>query len=274
MKRAYYMIPVYLMLLVAVVVSIFPFLWTFTAATQTNTQVFSMDYTLRFSDNLAQNYQNLTAFSPIWRNLWNNIFISGLYTLLVLLIDSMAGFAFAKYRFKGRDTVFFIFLCSMFIPTQVTMIPLFIQMGKVGLVDTPFAVIFPSLAAVFGVFLMRQNLMGFPDELLDSARIDGAGDIRIFFTIVAPTMKPAFTSLGILSFVNQWGNFMWPLIILNSKEQFTMPLVLSLMVQQGQVIQYGAVILGAVIALIPVLIFFLVFQKNFIAGMLSGALKG
>lgn len=273
MKRCY-LIVVYTMLAVASVVSVFPFLWTILGATHTNTQVFQTEAALLIGANLSLNYEGLLAFSPIWRNLWNSVFISGMYTLLILVIDSMAGYAFAKYRFRGRDTIFFVCLCSMFIPTQVTMIPLFIQIGNMGLSDNPFAVIFPSLVAIFGVFLMRQNFYAFPDELLDSARIDGAGDFRVFFTIVAPSMKPAFASLGILSFVNQWGNFLWPLIILNSKDRFTMPLVLSLMVQQGQVINYGSILLGATISLMPVLIFFLLFQKNFINGMLSGAIKG
>lgn len=273
MKR-YYMIAVYFALAVASIVSIFPFIWTIIGATHTNTQIFSVNDTLHIGSNLKANYQGLLEFSPIWKNMWNSIFISGIYTLLTLLIDSMAGFAFAKYKFKGRDIIFFVCLCSMFIPQQVTMIPLFIQMGKLNLVDNAFAVVFPSLTAVFGVFLMRQQLMAFPDELLDAARIDGAGDFRVFFTIVAPSMKPAFASLGILSFVNQWGNFLWPLIILNEKNKFTLPLVLSLMVQPGQVINYGAVMIGASMTLLPVLIFFLIFQKNFINGMLSGSVKG
>lgn len=273
MKR-FYLIAVYLVLIAMSAVSLFPFLWTIFGATHTNTQVFRLEDAFSVGSNLKNNYEGLLTFAPVWRNMWNSVFISGVYTLLVLLIDSMAGFAFAKYNFKGRETVFFVCLCSMFIPQQVTMIPLFVQMGKFNLVDNPFAVIFPSLSAVFGVFLMRQQFASFPNELLDSARIDGAGDFRVFFRIVAPSMKPAFASLGILSFVNQWGNFLWPLIILNAKERFTMPLVLSLMVQQGQVINYGAVLVGATMALLPVLIFFLAFQKNFINGMLSGAIKG
>ncbi|MPQ31401.1 carbohydrate ABC transporter permease [Clostridium estertheticum] len=139
---------------------------------------------------------------------------------------------------------------------------------------SPSAVILPSLASIFGVFLMRQNLMAFPDELMESARIDGANDFRMFFQIVVPTMKPAFTSLAILSFVQQWGNYLWPLIVLNTKDSFTIPLVLALMRAGGNIVDYGAIMVGAVMALVPVLVLFLFFQKNFIQGMLSGSLKG
>ena len=274
MRRERSLLVPYTFLGIATVISVFPFLWTIFASTHTNSQVFQLGDTLKVGNNFIANYIGLTAFSPIWNNMFNSIFISGIFTIAVLIIDSMAGFAFAKYKFKGRDALFFVCIASMFIPQQVTMVPLFIQLSKFNMMDSSSAIILPALAAVFGVFLMRQNFMAFPNELIEASRIDGASDFRTFFTIVVPAMKPAFASLGILSFVNQWGNFMWPLIVLNTKSHFTMPLVLSLMVQPGQVVNYGAVMVGGVLALIPVLTFFLIFQKNFIEGMLSGAVKG
>ena len=181
---------------------------------------------------------------------------------------------FAKLQFKGKKLIFACCLIGMFIPAQMTMIPLFIEISNLKLVDTIWAVILPGLTSVFGVFLMRQNMQSFPTELIESARIDGCSEWRIFWRIVLPNMWPSVTSLSILSFVNQWGNFMWPLIALNSKEHYTMPLVISLMVQPGMFTNYGAVMVGAVLTTLPVLIFFLIFQKKFINGMLSGALKG
>ena len=121
---------------------------------------------------------------------------------------------------------------------------------------------------------MRQNFEGFPNDLLESSRIDGAGEMRTFWNIVIPAMKPALASLGILTFVAQWGNYLWPLIVLNDASSYTLPLALSMLVAPGNVIDFGAIMLGAVLALLPVLIFFLIFQKNFISGMLSGAVKG
>ncbi len=195
----------YILLILAVIISVFPFIWSFLAATHTTTQIFQLDYTFKIGNNLIQNIENLMKQAPYMRNMANSVFIAGVYTLGVLLFDSMAGYAFAKYRFKGKEVLFFICIASMFIPQQVTMVPLFIQLSTFGLMDTPWAIIFPGLANVFGVFLMRQSFDGFPDEMIEAARIDGSGDFGIFFKIVVPTMKPAFTSLGILSFVQQWG---------------------------------------------------------------------
>ncbi|MBU3099770.1 MULTISPECIES: carbohydrate ABC transporter permease [Clostridium] len=265
---------VYVILTIVAIVCFFPFVWTIIASSHTNTQIFQSSKSFVIGTNSIKNYINLMAFSNIWRNLFNSIFIATVYTILVCIIDSMAAFAFSKYKFKGRDVLFFICVCSMFIPQQVTLVPLFMQLSAMNLISSPSAVILPALASIFGVFLMRQNLMAFPDELMESARIDGANDFRMFFQIVVPTMKPAFTSLAILSFVQQWGNYLWPLIVLNTKDSFTIPLVLALMRAGGNIVDYGAIMVGAVMALVPVLVLFLFFQKNFIQGMLSGSLKG
>lgn len=267
-------IVIYYFLIFACVIALFPFIWSAFAATHTNTQIYSIDYAFRLGSSLAENFEKLSTAFPIWKNMMNSMFIAAVYTIGILVIDSMAGYAFAKYEFKGKSLFFGLFMMSMFIPTQVTLIPLFIEMNSFQMIDTNWSIILPGFASVFGVFLMRQNFMSFPNELIESARIDGAGHFFIFIRIVLPTMRPALTSLGILSFVNQWGNFMWPLITLHSQDKYTMPLVLSLMVQPGYVTDYGAVMVGALLALAPVLIFFLIFQKNFINGMLSGALKG
>lgn len=264
----------YVVLSIVAAVSVFPFVWTFVAATHTNTQIFTTSMAFMPSTHLVENYRTLMEFSNIWRNLFNSLFIALVSTVLVCIVDSMAGYAFSKFRFKGRDAVFFICICSMFIPQQVTLIPQYIQMTKIGFINTPWAVILPKLSYIFGVFLMRQNLMAFPDDLIEAAHIDGAGDLRTFLRIVVPTMKPAFASLGIIMFVQAWGDYLWPLITLNDRDTFTMPLVLALLGSGANVIQYGALMMGAVLALLPVLVFFLLFQKSFIEGMLSGAVKG
>lgn len=264
----------YLLLIPGAIVSIFPFIWTAIASTHTSSQVFQAEWTLKPGVNFITNYINLNHFSNVWVNLFNSIFIAVAYTALVCIVDAMAGYAFAKFKFIGRNAIFFICLCSMFIPQQVTMIPLFMEMNAFSLIDTPWAVILPMATTIFGVFLMRQSLTDFPDELLEAARIDGTGEFRIFLQIVVPTIKPAFASLGILSFVQRWGDYMWPLIVLRSKENQTLPLILALMTTPGNPIDFGAALLGAVIVTIPVLIMFLCFQKNFIEGLLSGAVKG
>lgn len=264
----------YLVLLAAVVIAVFPFVWTFIASTHSNTEIFTTGMAFTPSVHLAENYAKLMAYSNIWINLCNSLFIAIVATLLVCAVAAMAGYGFSKFRFRGRDTIFFVCACSMFIPQQVTLVPQYMQMTTVGLINTPWAVILPKLGQIFGVFLMRQNLLAFPDELIESARIDGAGECRTFLRIVVPTMKPAFASLGILTFVQCWGDYLWPLITLNDKASFTLPLVLALLSAGANVIEYGALMVGAVLTLLPILVFFLCFQKNFISGLLSGAVKG
>ena len=267
-------IVLHIVVIVIAVMAVFPFVWTIISSTHTNTQIFNLSVTFVPENNFIANFNSLAEEWPIWRNLLNSILIAIIATGLVMLIDSMAAFGFTKYHFKFRDALFFVCLATMMIPTQVTMVPLFIQMTRLHWVNTPTAVIAPALASVFGVFLMRQNLMQFPDELIESGRIDGASDLSIFFRIVVPTIRSSFASLGILTFIAQWGNYLWPLIVLNQRTSYTLPLVLSLMVAPGEAINYGAIMVGAVIVLIPVLVFFLIFQKNFINGMLGGAIKG
>lgn len=274
MKKTGSKVAIYIILVIVSFVAIFPFIWSFIASTHSNSQIFNPTYTIIPQGHFIQNLIDLQSTMPIWNNLFNSIFITVISTTLTLVLDSMAGYGFAKYKFKGNKVLFFACLITMMIPSQVTMVPLFIQMTKMNWVNTSWAVIMPALAGMFGVFLMRQNFEQFPDELIESSRIDGAGEFRTFVRIVAPAMKPAFASLGILTFVAQWGNYMWPLIVLNSDKSFTLPLTLAMLVSPGAVIDYGAVMVGAVIALLPVLIFFLIFQKNFIQGMLSGAVKG
>jgi lactose/L-arabinose transport system permease protein len=274
MRKSPTKIVIYIVLTAVSIVSVFPFIWTIIASTHSNTQLFNLAYTLTPKGNFFANLKILEASMPIWHNLFNSIFITVVYTTLVLVVDSMAGYGFTKFKFKGQSVLFFGCLVTMMIPQQVTMVPMFIQMTKFHWISSPLAIITPWLAGVFGVFLMRQNFQSFPDELIESARIDGASELRTFISIVAPAMKPAFASLGILSFVQQWGNYLWPLIVLNSDKSYTLPLALSMLVAPGNVINYGAVMVGAVLALLPVLIFFLIFQKNFINGMMSGAIKG
>lgn len=270
-KRTY---SIYFLLILVCAIAVFPFIWMFFASTHTNTQIYQAAWAFRPGEEFTANFAALAKAFPIWRNLCNSLMIAGIYTFIVVFVDSMAGYAIAKYDFKGKNVLFAIFMMSMFIPSQVTMIPLFVEMNTFGIMNTSAAVILPGVATVFGVFLMKQNFSGFPTELIEAARIDGSGDFSLFFKIVLPNMKSAMTSLAIVTFVNQYGNFMWPLIALNDKEKYTMPLVLSLMVQLGSVVNYGAVFTGAVIVLLPVLICFLIFQKNFVDGMLCGAVKG
>nr|WP_245308233.1 carbohydrate ABC transporter permease [Halalkalibacter urbisdiaboli] len=195
-------------------------------------------------------------------------------TTTTVFFSALAGYSFAKFSFKGKEALFFCVLLIMMVPTQVMLVPMFIIMMNFGWIDSYLALIVPFMVTPFGVFLMRQQMMSFPTDLIESGRIDGCRELGIFFRIVLPTMKPACAALGIITFMQQWGNFIWPLVVVNSREMFTLPLLLSMMVQPGQTVQYGAVMSGAVIGLIPMLILFLFFQKHFVSGVFGGSVKG
>ncbi len=219
-----------------------------------------------------ENLANLKDKMDVGRVMFNSLFIAIVYTFLTLIINSMAGYALAKFDFKGKNLIFALIMGTMMIPSQVLYIPQFTMMTAFGWADKFRAVIVPALANAFGIFLMRQNMTSFPTSLIESARIDGYGEFSIFFKIVLPNMKPALGALGIYNFMSQWGNFMWPLIILSSSDMYTFPVALASL--DGLMYKdYGMMMLGATISTIPILVMFLVFQKQFISGLMGGAVK-
>ena len=265
---------IYVLLIVGLIVSVYPFYWLFIAATLNESQIFQLPPRFLPGSNLFENITNLQERGPIWTTFANSLFIATTFTVLTVYISALTGYAFAKFNFRHKELLFFSILVTMMLPQQVVMIPLFKMMTAIGWQNELKAVIIPSLANSFGVFFMRQNMMNVPTELLEAARIDGCRELSIFHRIVLPTVYPAMAALAILSFIQQWGNFMWPLIILQDQSQMTLPLFLSMLVQPGQVIQYGEILAGAVIGVLPVFLLFLFFQKYFVSGVYGGAVKG
>lgn len=262
----------YLFIIIAVLISLFPFYLMFVSSTLTTGEILSIPPKLIFGNNLMENLKNLKEEMNIVRVIFNSVFISVLYTFLTLLINSMAGYGLAKFKFKGRNIIFALIMGTMMIPLQVLYIPQFTMMTTFGWANQYKSIIIPSLANAFGIFLMRQNMTSFPTSLIESARIDGYGEFSIFFKIVLPNMKPALGALGIYSFMSQWGSFMWPLIILSTKDMYTLPVALASL--DGLMYKdYGMMMLGAAISTIPVLIIFLLFQRQFISGLMGGAVK-
>ena len=264
----------YLILIIICLISVYPFVWLIISSTLSDTDIFKLPPKIFFGNNFFKNFENLNINQPIWKAFGNSMFISVTYTLLTLYLSSLAGYTFAKFEFKFKNLLLGIVLMTMMLPIQVTLIPLFRISIALGWQNKAAAVIIPALANAFGVFFMKQNMMSIPSELLESARIDGASEISIFHKIILPTSLPPLAALGILSFIQQWGNFLWPLIILQDKESTTLPVLLSMMVQRGQVVHYGEVLVGTIFSILPVLIIFLFLQKYFIAGIYSGSVKG
>lgn len=219
------------------------------------------------------NYVQLFARDRMGGYLLNSLLLAGSITLLSLLFNLAAGYAFAKLRFRGRDALFRTLLGALVIPGQVAMLPLFLLLKSLGLVNTYAGVALPALASIFGVFLVRQYARSIPDELLEAARIDGAGEARIFFVIVLPLLRPIIATLAILTFLASWNDFMWPLIVLSDQQYQTAPVALASLSRE-HVMDNELMMAGAVVTVLPVLVLFLLLQRHYLRGLLLGSVKG
>ncbi len=208
-----------------------------------------------------------------WRFSLNSAFVALTITTCQLLTSTMAGFAFARYEFPGRTVIFIVILSTLMIPFQVIMIPLFIMMAKLGLVNTYWGMIVPAIVTPFGIFLMRQFMLSVPKSLLEAGRIDGASEPYIYARIMLPLSKPAIAALTIFTFLAAWDDFLWPLIIINSKQKWTLPIAMSRFTEQ-YISQTHLQMAGAAVMFLPVLIVFLLMQRNFIEGVAMTGLKG
>ena len=219
------------------------------------------------------NYHALFARVGLGRNFANSLLVSGVITVLSLLVNTMAGYAFAKLRFAGRERIFQVLLAALVIPAQVAMLPLFLMMKGLGLANNFGGVIVPALATVFGIFLVRQYARTIPDELLEAARIDGASEARIFLQIVLPMLKPVLVTLAIFTFMASWNDFMWPLIVLTDQAHYTLPVALASLSRE-HIQDVEMMMAGAVVTVLPVLLLFLALQRYYIQGLLLGSVKG
>lgn len=217
-------------------------------------------------------YETLFSRLDVSRNLLNSFMLSVIVTVVSLVFNSMAGFAFAKYRFAGKDAIFKLLLSSMVIPAQVTMLPLFLMLKEFGFLNTYMAIIIPGLANVFGIFLIRQYVMAIPDSLIESARIDGATDFQIYYKIIVPLAAPVMVTLAIFTFMGTWNDFLWPLIVLNDSDMYTLPVALANLMGEHTK-DPELMMAGSVITILPVMVIFLVLQKYYIKGIMMGSVK-
>jgi multiple sugar transport system permease protein len=219
------------------------------------------------------NYRLLFAEHGVVRQAANSLLISLLATGLSLLFNLSAGYAFAKLRFAGRERVFRLLLGALVIPAQVTMMPLFLMLKEMGLVNTYAGALVPWLASVFGIYLVRQYALTIPDELLEAARMDGAGELHLFVLVVLPLLKPIVVTLAVLTFLGSWNDFMWPLIVLTDHDVQTLPVALAALSRE-HVQDVELMMAGAVITVLPVLLLFLALQRYYMQGLLAGSVKG
>ncbi|MGW3655097.1 carbohydrate ABC transporter permease [Streptomyces sp. NPDC005151] len=262
-----------LFLAVGAVVSLVPFLWMAIAATHSTSDLFHSPPPLLPGGRLLDNLARLQDTIGFGRVLLNSLGIAVVHTALSSLISAMCGYGLAKYRFRGRGLLLGAVLATMMIPFQVLLVPLFQMMASVGWIDSYQAVVLPFLANSFGILLMRQGFVDFPDELLESARIDGSGELRTFYQVVLPCVRPQLGALVIFTFMAQWNSFIWPLLMLNSEDKYTVPVALNTLTGLSHV-DYSGLMLGSLLATLPLMVLFLLFQRQFVAGLLGGAVKG
>jgi multiple sugar transport system permease protein len=263
-----------LVLLVISVLFLFPIAWMVSASFTPSEEIFSSGLRFFPANPTLENYQTAFTSLPLLRNLGNSVIIAGVYTVGALFLCSLAAFAFAKFNFPGRNVLFTILLGTMMVPALMTLLPSFIIMSNLQWVNTYQSVIVPGLANAFGIFFMRQYMIGIPDELIDAARVDGAGSFRIFWRIMLPLCRPALAVLAIMQVISQWNQFLWPLIMLRDNSMYTIVLAVAALPSSNFNTPWGVVMVGGTVAVLPLIITFLIMQRGIIAGIMAGGLKG
>ena len=278
-----------ILLIVLALLFLFPLYWIITGAFKTGTDIYAKTPSLWPTSWTTDNFAKLFTFrsAPLFdilgikgptvpgaiRWLLNTVFMAVSAMLLTCITAAMAGYALAKKRFVGRTLLFSLIVCAMALPKQVILIPLLKEMSALKIWDTLWAVIFPTVGWPFGVFLMKQFAEGVPGEILEAARVDGAGEWRTFSTIVVPMIKPGIGALAIFTFINSWNDYFMQLVMLSSNANFTISLGIATM-QAETSIDLGLLMSGAALAAVPIIIVFLIFQKYFTKGIAMGAVKG
>jgi multiple sugar transport system permease protein len=258
---------------VVTLIVLMPLLWMVSVSFMAPGEAAAFPPPLLPADPTLASYRALFERAGMGRYLANSLVVAGATTALSLAFNLAAGYAFAKLRFTGRERLFRWLLGALVIPAQVAMIPLFLMMKWLGLVNSYGGVIVPALASVFGIFLVRQYARSLPDELLEAARIDGAGEARIFTTIVLPLLRPIIATLAIFTFLASWNDFMWPLIVLGDQAWQTAPVALAGLSRE-HVQDNELMMAGSVVTTLPVLVLCLALQRHYIQGLLLGSVKG
>jgi multiple sugar transport system permease protein len=272
MRRTVETVALHAGLAVGAVLTLLPLLWMVSASFMPAGEASAVPPHLLPSAPTLEHYRALFARMSVARHLANSALVATVVTLLALLLNSMAGYAFAKLRFAGRERLFRLLLGALVVPGQVAMLPLFLLLRELRCVDTYWGVVIPGMASVFGIFLVRQYALAIPDSVLDAARIDGAGEFRIYRTLVLWLCAPVLVTLGVFTFMGTWNDFMWPLIVLADDRLYTLPVALANLA--GEHVQDTELMMaGAVLTVLPVVALFVLLQRYYIAGIMAGGVK-
>lgn len=261
-------------IIIGVVFALFPFYWLLVMSTSTTAQIFGYPPRLIPSTHLLENLRNVVTSVDLPSSLLNSFVVSGSLAVLVVLFDSLAAFAFAKFRFPGRNVLFTVLLATFLVPGNLSLVPSFILMSKLGWVGDLQALIVPGIANAFGIFLLRQfATASIPDELVEAATLDGAGFFRTWWSVAIPMLRGGLAFLGIFTFVTAWNDYVWPLVVLVNPQRQTLQTALA-QLNSVYTTDYGMIMAGAVVSVVPLIGIFLIGSRHFIANIAAGALKG
>lgn len=265
---------IYALLIGGCLATLLPFLWMIFASFKTSTEIIRIPPTIWPEKPTLQNYQ--TVFNdprlPIARFYLNSLFVSGSTVLLILFTSSLAGFVFAKYEFFGKNVAFSFILATLMIPFQVMMIPSYLLLVKLNLIDSLWGLVVPAATSAFGIFMMKQFIEGLPSELLDAGRIDGASEWGIYSRIILPQIGPALATLGIITFMGTWNSYLWPLVVITTHERRTLPIVLT-WYNSMHAARYDLTMTASVLVVVPILIVYTLFQRWIVQGFALSGLK-
>ncbi len=254
-------------------ITLLPLVWMVSASFMHPGEANTMPPRLLPEHPTLENYTVLFTRLDMLRNLANSAIITVLATVCSIFINALAGYAFAKLPFPGREKLFQSLAAALVVPAQVGMLPLFLLLREMGLVNTYAGALVPFLASIFGIFLIRQYALNVPDELLDAARIEGANELQVFRLVALPVIKPILVTIAAFTFLSAWNDFLWPLIVLSDSGMYTLPVALANLV--GEHVQDTELMMaGSVITILPALIVFLIFQRTYVQGIMSGGVKG
>ncbi|MEC0206382.1 carbohydrate ABC transporter permease [Paenibacillus lautus] len=264
----------YLFMVLGALVSIFPFYWMFVVATNDKDAAFHIPPLLTPGTQFLDNFARVLERTDFFRALMNSVVVSTSVTLSVVFLCTLAGYAFAKYEFPLKKTLFIFVIATMLVPAQLGVLPQYVIMAKLHWIDSYKALIVPAMVNAFGIFWMRQYIASaVHTELIEAGRIDGGGHFRIFWNIAIPVVTPAMATLGILNFMNVWNDFFWPLVVLKNRENYTIQIALQQLFTNKDGLDFGMIMSATFTATLPLLIVFLLFSRYVIAGLTSGAIK-
>ena len=257
------------------IVSVFPLLWMIGTSIKPVTEAIGGLGSMIPRSPTAANYARVAGLLPLARNTLNSFIVAISGTLITVFLCSLAGFAFAKYRFPGRDALFLFLLATMLVPPEAGIVPTFLIMKRLGWINTYWALIVPRAATAIGIFYMRQYIASFPTEIMEQARIDGCGELGIYGRMVLPVILPALAAWSTIAFIARWNDFMWPLLLMRSKNMYTLMVSISILpVSEGLSTPWPVIMAGTTIAVAPLIIVYVIMQRYQVSGLTLGAVKG